>query len=148
MKVQKILLAVTVMLIAFCKDEVDPAVQTIRVYGDYKAEREKAFPNLYNYYAASSKSMEYYEVVFKGDFILNYYPQGRLLTVCSDPGSGWSGQFKEFDESDLKKLSDDGITIDEIAGFGHIGNNLDSLYSDILVKSDPFFEIKTNGNPR
>ncbi|MDR6806032.1 hypothetical protein J2Y45_003224 [Dyadobacter sp. BE34] len=149
MKVKNVLFFLGVSLFGACtNDGVDPAVETISVYGGYEVEREKAFPNLYNYYVASSKNKEYYEVISKGDFILNYYPKGQLLTICADQGSGWLSQYKDIDESDLKKFVDDGVTFDQVSRFGTLDNDLDSSYNSILIETDPFIEVKTNGSPR
>ncbi|TDE11749.1 hypothetical protein [Dyadobacter psychrotolerans] len=135
-----------------CSDDVDPVVNTLYVNdGSRTEQREKALLDLYQYYTygkvASNK--EYYEVVSKknGRFILNYYPSGKLLTLCGDPGSGWSDQFKNIDESILQKLANANITFDDIEGIGSLDCTLDSSYIKLLPKNDPFVQVKTNGIP-
>jgi hypothetical protein len=133
-----------------CSDKIEPDVDTLYLNdGDRESQSAMAISELYKYYVASKKDKGFYEVVSKkvGRFILNYYPAGKLLTVSTDSDSGWGRQFKNVDETVLKKLSDDHITIDDIGAIGTGDNRLDSLYVSLLPINEPFFSVKTNGNP-
>lgn len=143
-----------VLFVAFftaCKDDdVNPAVDTS--YFDRnmpQAQTEKdAIKKLYGFYDESSKNKEYYEVVQKAGIILNFSPTRKLLSLCGDQGSGWSVQYKNFDEVILKKMADDGVTFGELI-WPKDTNRLDTLYKDVLIVNDPFdASIKTNGIPK
>ncbi|MET7253739.1 hypothetical protein [Dyadobacter fermentans] len=149
--ISKIMLSVVfITLFAACNDDLNPAVDT--AYFDRKmpqAQTEKdAIKKLYGFYNESSKDKQYYEVVQKAGIILNFSPTRKLLSLCGDQGSGWSGQYKNFDEAFLKKLVDDKVTFDELL-FPERENRLDTLYRATLMVNDPFdASIKTNGTPK
>jgi hypothetical protein len=142
-------LALMLFLLLFnsCKDDVDPVVETLHVKGDYKVERTEAFSKLLDLYEKSAMDKEYYEVVAKADFIVSFSPAKKLLTLCADQGSGWVSQYKEFDIAVLRKLVTDEVTVDEITSFETLNNMLDDTYKGILIKNEPFHEVKTNGSP-
>jgi hypothetical protein len=100
---------------------------------------------LYEHYVTSEKNREAYEVVAKkdGHFILNFTPGLELLTVCGDPGSGWSQQFENVDEAMLKKLVDEGISFGDLYSVGSMSDRVDSL----LTRKHPIYNVNTNGNP-
>ncbi|MCF2487072.1 hypothetical protein [Dyadobacter sp. CY347] len=126
-----------------CLNKVDPAVDSLYLKGeDWKSWRKDALSKLYAHYNNSKKDKECYEVIARKEdrFFLNFYPQGQLLTLCADPGSGWSNQYKA-DISLIKKLISYNVTFDDLVGLTE--NNYDS----ILVINKPFIEVKTNGNP-
>lgn len=132
-----------VLVLVACSQEVDTQVDTLFVNtGDPGMLKSEAIARLYDHYSKSDKSKAYYEVVSGkdgGDFIVNYNPEGKLLTTCSDPGSGWGGQLKNVDEAALQKMA--GLKI-----------QLDSLASYVLKESKvqhnrPIVEVKTNGKP-
>jgi hypothetical protein len=141
-------LMLSLFLFTSCKDAVDPVVETLHVNGDYEAERREAFPKLLDLYEKSAKDKEYYEVVAKGDFIVSFSPAKKLLTLCADQGSGWVSQYKDFDIKVLQKLVSDEVTVDEITSYETLNNMLGDAYKGILIKNEPFYEVKTNGNPR
>ncbi len=127
------------MVIESCFLLVEPEVDTLYVKGeDHDRLRKDAIAELYTHYSKSKKNKKYYEVISKkyGRFILNYYPEGKLLTLCTDPGSGWSSQFKNVDEAKLKELLDLELTFDDI-------NNMKGP----LEENDKWVIVKTNGSP-
>ncbi len=122
-----------------CFLHIDPDVSTVYMKGgDSKSQRSEAISRLYEHYIKSKKNRAYYEIVAKKEdrFILNYYPEKKILTLCTDPGSGWSGQFKNVDEAKLKELVDLKLTFDDI-------NNLKGPLED----NRPRVIVKTNGTP-
>ena len=129
------------ILLAFsaCENKkIDPDVETLRIEAiDSLAAREANMATeLYQYYLASDKSKNYYEVISKNrGQILNYNTKDQLITVCTDPGSGWGGQFKNIDIATLKRISDNKIIF--------------SMYYDSLIvnSNSEYIEPKTNGNP-
>lgn len=119
-------------------NRIDPAVSTLSIaYVSPKETREVEMAvKLYQHYMASDKSKEYYEVVSKDrGGILNYNPNRELLTICTDPGSGWGMQYKEVDLAKLQWIGDNTISFD--------------LYSEKLTANpNPgYIKPKTNGYP-
>jgi hypothetical protein len=119
------------------EDKKSPEVETIYFSDLNKGEQQEiaAASKLYEHYMNSSKDKEFYEVVSRGDFILNYYPSKQLITICVDPGSGWFDQFKEVDAGKLEELSKAKLPFNK--------------YNTLLVQNDPMQSklIKSNGNP-
>lgn len=144
-------LVLALVLTISCKDnDPDPAVATSYFdRDDTKAKTvDEAVKKLYDFYSESIKDKEYYEVLQKSGIILNFSPTKKLLTLCDDQGSGWSGQYKNFDEVFLKKLVDDKVTFDELL-FPERENRLDTLYKATLMVNEPFdASVKTNGIPK
>jgi hypothetical protein len=129
-----------------CINKVDPMIDTLYLEGKDRRElRLQAIPKLYEHFRNSKKDKFVYEVISKknGRFIANYTPSLKLLTLTGDPGSGWGNQFKDVDETTLEKLVKDGITFDDLELIG----TLDSKYNDLLVETNPFQEVRTNGSP-
>jgi hypothetical protein len=94
-----------------CRDTIAPATRTFYLNkGDRKAQRQDAIPRLYEYYINSERDRQAYEVFAKknGKFILNYVPSIGLLTLCGEPGFGWSKQFIDVDSTLFRKLVDRG----------------------------------------
>ncbi|WP_439557811.1 hypothetical protein [Dyadobacter sp.] len=142
-----ILIVILGVLLLGCFDKIDLAIDTLYLKdGDRATQRSQAVSKLYEHYAASEKNREAYEVVSKksGRFILNFTPGLGLLTVCGDPGSGWSQQFQNVDEAMLKKLVDEGISFDDLYDVGSMSHKVDSL----LVRKRPIYNVNTNGNPK
>ncbi|MCE7058732.1 hypothetical protein [Dyadobacter sp. CY343] len=137
-----LLIILSIAGLAACFNKVDPAVDTLYFSsGRTDTLRSQAISKLYEHYSNSDKTKEYYEVVSKqtGDYIINYYPAGKLLTTCNDPGSGWGGQYKNVDEATLRRLADLKIKLDNLRSFV----NTDSIIDD----NEPRVEVKTNGHP-
>lgn len=134
-----------------CKDDdPDPAVATSYFDRDidYAQTDKEAIKKLHDFFSGSSKDKEYYEVMQKAGIILNFSPSRQLLSLCGDQGSGWSRQYKNFDETILKKLVDDKVTFDELL-WPQKENRLDTLYKNVLIVNNPFdFSVKTNGIPK
>jgi hypothetical protein len=131
---------------AGCVEVSHPQIDTLYVSSkDLKLERDGAIATLYEHYSASKKDKEVYEVIAKKHdrFIINYAPGTKMLTLCSDPGSGWSRQYIDFDEAMLQMLIDDKVTFDQLDGFGTLPDKYDSL----LVMNNPILNVKTNGSP-
>ncbi|NIJ51873.1 hypothetical protein [Dyadobacter arcticus] len=146
MKARNVISILTMLFISGCYGKIDPNVSTLYIEGgDRESERLEAIPKLYEHYVSSIKDKEAYEVISNGNgnFILNFTPSLKLLTLCGDPGSGWGKQFKDVDESVLQKLVQDGISFQDIESIGSIGSKFDSL----LVRNKPRIEVKTNGEP-
>lgn len=137
--IKYLLFGIISILLKSCFLHIDPDVSTVYMKGgDSKSQRSEAISRLYEHYIKSKKNRAYYEIVAKKEdrFILNYYPEKKLLTLCTDPGSGWSGQFKNVDEAKLKELVDLKLTFDDI-------NNLKGPLED----NRPRVIVKTNGTP-
>jgi hypothetical protein len=141
-KAHLLLVIFSITTLAACFNKVDPAVSTLYFSsGHPDTLRSQAISKLYEHYSNSDKNKEYYEVVSKktGNYILNYYPFGKLLTTCNDPGSGWSEQYKNVDESELRKLADLKIKLYDL-----------QLYvskDSIIENNEPIVDVKTNGYP-
>jgi hypothetical protein len=149
MKLIKLFLqAILVIFLFGCKDDVDPAVSTVRVEGNRDELRKEAISKLYQHYKNSTKDKESYEIVSKGDYILNFSPKSSLLTLCDDQGSGWAVQYKDINDIVLKKMVDDQINFDHLSGSLEFDTKLDSLYKKVLISNNPIVEVKTNGEPR
>jgi hypothetical protein len=141
-KANQLLIILSIAGLAACLNKVDPAVDTLYFSsGRTDTLRSQAISKLYEHYSNSDKTKEYYEVVSKqtGDYIINYYPAGKLLTTCNDPGSGWGGQYKNVDEATLRRLADLKIKLDNLRSYV----NTDSIIDD----NEPRIEVKTNGHP-
>jgi hypothetical protein len=119
------------------KDKENPVVDTLYLPNSNGGEQQEieAAVKLYERYMNSPKDKEYYEVVCKGDFILNYFPSKQWITVCTDVGSGWSYQFKEVDISKLGELSQANLPFEK--------------YKEFLSPNNPMQSnlIKSNGEP-
>lgn len=136
----------TAFCFASCHEISHPHVDTLYVKGtDREQERAEAIRNLYRHYMNSDKDKDVYEVISKnnGNFILNYVPALKLLTLCGDPGSGWSNQFKNVDEATLQRLIDTNVTFQNLEDVGSIGSQFD----DVLEVNRPMYTVKTNGYP-
>lgn len=133
-------------LILFCcllffisceKDRTNPLVDTIYLPDSNGGEEQEidAAIKLYEHYMNSSKDKDYFEVVSKHNFILNYYPAKQWITICLDPGSGWYVQYKDVNTSKLGELSKAKLPFVN--------------YKDILIPNDPMQSqlIKSNGHP-
>lgn len=134
--------ACIVTLMMSCSEDVDPAVKTLYLEdGTRETLRGQAFQKIYEFYFQSDKSSEYYEVIArkKDSYIVNYSPSEKLLTICQDPGSGWSNQVQNVNIDQLKRLADLKISLDDIGPFVHKDSTLKSV--------NPIVEVKTNGNP-
>ena len=94
---------------------------------------------------SSKRDKAFYEVISKkeGRYILNYAPNLKLLTMCADPGSGWSKQFKNFELSTLEMLANGGYSFDDLDN----REGLDSKFDSLLVINTPSSPVKTNGSP-
>ncbi|GGM99004.1 hypothetical protein GCM10010967_36220 [Dyadobacter beijingensis] len=130
-------------LLLSCSGDVEPTVasQYLRPDGTREEQRRQALRELYQFYSTSDKSKVYYEVLAKrnGRFILNYYPTGELLTYCTDPGSGWSGQVTNVSTAQLQRLASLKLLLDSLKGF---------VQKDSVLKhSQPFIQVRTNGSP-
>lgn len=140
---RSVLLYASVVALAACSEEVDPQVDTLFVNsGDPHVLKGEALARLYEHYSKSDKSKAYYEVVTgkkPGDLILNYNPEGKLLTTCTDPGSGWGGQLKNVDEAALQKMADLKIHVDSLNSYVLKERNLEH--------NRPMVGVKTNGQP-
>ena len=140
MKKVKVLLSILIAgALAGCSKDVDPEVDTLYVSSRADASRAAALSNLYEHYSKSDKSKEYYEVIAGRNYIVNYYPTGKLLTACLDPSSGWTDQFKNVDEVLLKKLSDHKVSLDSMQHY--------AIKDSALQNNRPLVPVKTNGNP-
>jgi hypothetical protein len=111
----------TFLLIAFlfssCFNKVEPEVSTVYVKsGDKETERSEAVSTLFEHYSKSSKDKQYYEVLSKKDgrFILNYNRIDQRLTICTDPGSGWSRQYVGITDADLEDLLVKGLSFNDL----------------------------------
>lgn len=132
-------------LLASCKKSPNPDVITLYLKGDDREkERTEAIPNLYEHYMNSNKDRAVYEVVAKGNarFVINYVPGLELLTLSSDPGSGWSSQFKDVDEAKLQELVRQKLNFSDIDDIGSFG----SKYDSVLVINRPIYDVKTNSS--
>jgi hypothetical protein len=141
-----ILMLLQALFCLSCHEISHPYVDTLYVKGkDREIERAKAIVNLYEHYMNSEKDKEVYEVISEsnGRFILNYVPALKLLTLCGDPGSGWSKQLKNVDEVVLQRLIRDNITFENLQEIGTIGSNFDG----VLEINKPMYNVKTNGSP-
>ncbi|MCF2492113.1 hypothetical protein [Dyadobacter chenhuakuii] len=137
---------IMVTLLSGCGDRIDPVISTIYLEeGDRAAQRRQAIPELYAHYQNSAKDREAYEVISKknGRFIINYVPGLELLTLCGDPGSGWSRQFANVSDDVLKILVNEKVTFDDLEIHGSFGSKLDSL----LISKTPIYRVRTNGSP-
>ena len=146
MKFQILFLLMIVLVFWGCRDKIDPIISTVYLTeGDRVVQRQQAIPKLYAHYQDSTKDREAYEVIAKKDgrFILNYVPGLNLLTLCGDPGSGWSGQFTNVTSDVLKLLVDEGVTFDQLENREKLGSKLDSL----LIPKSPIYRVRTNGSP-
>jgi hypothetical protein len=131
-----------VIILYSCTSKIEPQVDTFYYStGNRDSLRSYALVRLYDHYVQSDKTKEYYEVVSRntGDYIVNYYPQGQLLTICGDPGSGWSGQLRNVGLNELHKMGNSKIHIDSLSEF---------VLSDSTIQHNrPIQEVKTNGKP-
>ena len=130
-------------LVTSCLNIPERDVDTLYLKdGSHEYQRSVALYNLYEHYRLSSKSEDFYEIISKksGRYIINYYPKEELLTLCADPGSGWSGQYK-VNEQLFEKLIRYNVTFDDILG------NTEKNYDSLLIRNKPTFNVKTNGNP-
>ncbi|WP_439557810.1 hypothetical protein [Dyadobacter sp.] len=148
MKLRTFLFVIQLLVgMAACINKVDPDVDTMYTEDgkDRKDARMLAIPKLLAHYSSSKKDKLVYEVISKkkGQYILNFTPSLKLLTLCGDPGSGWGPQFKDVDEATLQKLINDGISFEDIHSIGTI----DSKFDSVLVRNEPRVEVKTNGEP-
>jgi hypothetical protein len=126
------------LLIMSCeKNKENPVVDTLYLSNSSGGQQQEidAAVKLYEHYMNSSKDKEYYEVVSKGNFILNYCPSKQWITICLDPGSGWFNQFKEVNISKLGELSKANLFFEK--------------YKTLLVPNEPMQSqiIKSNGDP-
>lgn len=140
------MIGLLVFFILACSEQVDPGVETFYIKGGTReSQRLEAIPKLYQHYMSSSKDKEVYEVISEGNgrLIANFTPALKLLTLCGDPGSGWGPQFKDVTAETLEKFVNDGISFDDLHSIGTIDSKFDSL----LVRNDPFVQVKTNGEP-
>lgn len=132
----------TMTIVFGCKQDVDPVVATHYFENGTPQEmKNNAFLKLYEFYSTSDKTKEYYEVIARKQvsYIVNYNPSKQLLTICQDPGSGWSDQVSKVSESELKRIVDLKISLDSLASF---------VYRDFTLKDvNPMIPVKTNGNP-
>jgi hypothetical protein len=144
MKKEHLLLIIfSVTTLTACFNKVDPAVSTFYFStGHPDTLRNQALLKLYEHYSNSDKTREYYEVISKrtGNYILNYYPAGKLLTTCTDPGSGWGNQYENVDEAELRKLADLKIKLVDLQLY---------VSKDSIISENPnnVVEVKTNGHP-
>lgn len=147
MKVSRKLIIIVMCALTFgCIEKVDPAVDTLYIKGgDQETHIKQAIPKLFQHYVSSKRDKEFYEVISKkeGRYILNYAPNLKLLTMCADPGSGWSRQFKNFELSTLEMLANDGYSFDDLGD----RERLDSKFDSLLVINTPSSPVKTNGSP-
>src|SRR5690606_4735524 len=123
-------------------DDVEPEVDTFYYNtGQRDSQRSQAITKLYEHYIQSDKTKEYYEVISRktGNYIVNYYPDGQLLTICTDPGSGWSGQLKNVSDADLQRMAISKIHMDRLQEY--------VLSDSTLEHNRPIIEVKTNGKP-
>jgi hypothetical protein len=130
-------------LLSACSDPIDPTVETIYFNTEKReAWQSQAIGKLYEHYSNSDKSKEYYEVAARkaGNYILNYYPSGKLLTVCEDPGSGWSGQYTNVDEAALQNLAQLKISLDSMQLY---------VIKDSIIgnSASPYVQVKSNVYP-
>lgn len=81
--------------------------------------KEMGISKLLENYTVSNKKKKYYEVVSSrgngAGFILNYNRPDQRLTICLDPGSGWSNQFVDITEKDLEEFVSKKFTIDDFS---------------------------------
>jgi hypothetical protein len=139
-KVNQLLIILSTAGLAACFDKVDPMVDTLYLSSNYSnSVRSQAFSKLNEHYFNSDKTKEYYEVVSKKNYIINYFPAGDLLTICFDPGSGWGGQYKNVDEAALRRLTDLKIKLDDLQAY--------VIKDSIIDNNEPYIEVKTNGYP-
>ncbi|SKB55879.1 hypothetical protein [Dyadobacter psychrophilus] len=141
MKMKQAFLLLSVCLLASCGEVVNPLIRTVYLTeGDRTSQRLEAIAKLYEFYNDSDKDREAYEVISKrsGDFIVNYVPGLGLLTLCGEPGFGWSKQFIDVDSTLLRKLVDRGATFDDL----NTGK-----FDSLLVTKTPVFRVNTNGKP-
>src|SRR6218665_2681890 len=135
---------VSLLVLLSCDSKkIDPEVNTVYVnkkLDTHDAQRQSALL-LYNSYSQSDKSKRFYEVVYKTIpcFIVNYYPEKQLLSLCTDKGEGWGMQFEEVTEEKLKEMAEANLRF----GILYYENPLR------LKVKDPtdFREIKTNDDP-
>ncbi|MCE6992370.1 hypothetical protein [Dyadobacter sp. CY323] len=140
------LIIALISFLSACDQDIDIGVDTLFIKNeDRETARKDALNELYKHYQKSTKNREAYEVVCKknGRFILNFSPVLNFLTVCGDPGSGWSRQYQNVDETLLKRLVDEQISIEDLAGFGPRSSLIDSL----LTRKSPIYRVNTNGSP-
>ena len=143
MTISRSIILVLIIVMGSCLTAPEREVETLYLEdGSYEYKRSVALYNLYQHYIKSTRSRDFYEIVSKhnGRYILNYYPKGELLTLCVDPGSGWLHQYK-VSEQLFEKLIKYNITLNELSG------DSDKNYDSLLVVNEPFFNVKTNGNP-
>ena len=139
-KVNLIQAIFSIATLAACFHKLDPEVSTFYFStGHPDTLRSQAISKLYEHYSNSDKTNAYYEVISRktGNYILNYYPAGKLLTMCNDPGSGWSEQYKNVDEAELRKLADLKIKLYDL-----------QLYvskDSVIENSQTIVAVKTNG---
>jgi hypothetical protein len=140
---KSLLLSMFVVFAAACSEDVDPQVDTLFLNsGHPDSLKSQAISRLYEYYSNSDKTKAYYEVVSgrkAGDYILNYYPEAKLLTTCLDPGSGWAGQLKNVDEAALQRMANLKVKLDGLTGY--------VLTDSTIQHNRPLVGVKTNGSP-
>ena len=133
-------------LLLACHEVTHPQVETLFLKGGTgETQKSEAVSRLYDLYSNSKKDKHAYEVISKkhGRFILNYTPKLQLLTLCADPGSGWSGQYKDVSEQTLQTLAARGYAFDSLESIA-----ADPLkYDSLLIINHPFIQVKTSGNP-
>jgi hypothetical protein len=139
-KANQLLFILSIAGLAACFDKVDPMVDTLYLSSNYSDSiRSQAFSKLNEHYFNSDKTKEYYEVVSKKNYIINYFPYHNLLTICFDPGSGWGGQYKNVDEAALRRLADLKIKLDDLQEY--------VIKDSIIDNNQPYIDVKTNGHP-
>ena len=136
----------SIFFLAACHDVAHPQVETLYLKdGTAEVQKSEAVSKLYELYTSSNKEKEAYEVISKkeGRFILNYTPKLELLTLCIDPGSGWSNQYKNVSEQKLQRLAGGSYSFDSLVVIAANPVKYDSL----LIINDSFIQVKTSGSP-
>ncbi|MCE7058731.1 hypothetical protein [Dyadobacter sp. CY343] len=139
-KANQLLIILSIVGLAACFNKVDPAVETFYLKSKHSdSVRSEAFSKFYEHYSNSDNTKEYFEVISKGDYIINYYATGKLMAICYDPGSGWGGQYNNVDEAALRSLANLRIKLDKLQSY--------VIKDSLIDNNEPFIEVKTNGHP-
>ncbi|TLV00874.1 hypothetical protein [Dyadobacter luticola] len=139
-RANQLLIILGIACLAACVDKVDPEVKTFYIQPNGKDTlNNHALSIFYDLYSNTEKNRDYYEVISKADFIINYYPAGKLLTICYDNGSGWGEQYKNVDEAALRRIADLKIKLNDLTQYVSEDNVIDHTES--------FINIKSNGKP-
>ena len=143
MKIYQYLSALILTIcISSCIHKVEPEVDTFYFStGHADTLRALAISKLYAHYNESDKSKKFYEVISKktGRYIVNYYPEAEMLTICHDPGSGWGGQFINVSESTLKKMAESKVHLNQLQQY--------ALTDTSIQNNRPIIDVRTNGKP-